>query len=85
MPEMGPKYVPGSTLLDPIVCEHMPDYAEKHQRCRCCGTLTNWFCPGCRKMDGDDGGAGFYCLAKGRNCMAVNHRKRRRTAIEGEE
>lgn len=75
----GPKYVPGSTQLDPVVCEHDPDYAGKPQRCRCCGQETHWFCPGCRKLDGGQGGAGYYCLGKHRNCFAQNHRKRRRT------
>ena len=30
----GPKHVPGSTLLDPIVCSHDPAYAKSQQRCQ---------------------------------------------------
>ena len=39
------RHTVGSTLLDPVVAEHMPDYADGNQRCRECGTKTCWFCP----------------------------------------
>ena len=81
----GPMWQPGSTRLDPVVCEHMPEYGELARLCRDCGTLTFWFCPGCRKSEGGEGGAGHYCLAKMRNCFAKHHRKLRRTCAECEE
>ena len=83
----GPTYVPGSTRLDPVVCEHMPEFAETRQRCQQagCDQLSFSFCPGCRKSAGGAGGAGFYCLGKHRNCFAAHHRKLRRTCVECDE
>ena len=34
-------------------------------------------CPGCSKDE--PCGPGFYCMVKGRNCMAMHHRKRVKT------
>ena len=69
------------TLLDPVVYEHDPDYAEKSQACRACGTSTFWFCPGCAAADDCGPASGFYCVSKHRNCFRDNHRKRARTKV----
>ena len=60
------------------------EYAELARLCRdpACKAQTFWFCPGCRKQEGGEGGAGHYCLAKGRNCFAKHHRKLRRTPAD---
>ena len=74
----------GSTLLEPMVVEHMPEYAEAPQRCRECGKHTFWFCPGCAKADDCGPASGFYCVHKDRKCFAASHRRRARTKVEGE-
>ena len=74
--------MPDTTLLDPVVVEHDPDYhVGSHQRCQMpgCEHFTNWFCPGCAKADDCGPASGFYCLGKGRNCFKDNHRKRAKT------
>lgn len=49
------------------------------------GAQTFWFCPGCRKGEGGEGGAGHYCLSKSRNCYAKHHLKLRRTCAENKD
>ena len=70
-----------STLLDPIVLEHQPEWAEKQQVCRNpdCKKLCLSFCPGCAKAEDAGPASGFYCHGKGRDCLAARHRKLCRT------
>ena len=83
----GPKHIPGSTLLEPLVLDHDPDYFDQRQRCqrilpgsgKKCGKLTGWCCPGCAALDDCGPASGFYCRDKERNCMKLNHAKRCRT------
>ena len=70
----GPKHIAGSTLLDPIVNEHWPEWADSYQRCRRkdCTGQANTFCAGCAKEEGGGPGSGFYCHKKGRDCMGMH-------------
>ena len=83
----GPKHIAGSTLLDPIVAEHCPEFADGQQRCRRegCGKHISTYCPGCAKDEPCGAASGFYCMVKGRNCMAMHHRKRARTHAPDDE
>ena len=69
------RHVHGSTLCEPCVAEHSPEWADNQQRCRICDMKTHVFCPGCAKAEGSEPGAGFYCFFAGRNCLGVHHRK----------
>ena len=88
----GPKHVPDSTLLDPLVLGHDPDYCAGRQRCQRilpgsgekCGKLTAWRCPGCANLDNCGPASGFYCREPDRNCMKLNHKKRCRTPAPAE-
>ena len=82
----GPKHVCGSTLLDPIVAAHTVEFADGQQRCRRkgCSMHTSTYCPGCAADEPCGPASGFYCCVKGRNCMAMHHRKRARTRAPGE-
>lgn len=81
----GPKHIPGSTLLEPLVLDHDPDYVHTRQKCRSCQRLTAWCCPGCAELDDCGPGSGFYCREPDRNCMKANHRKRCRTQAPAAE
>ena len=86
----GPKHVEGSTLLDPLILDHDPDYVKRDVRQECqaagCKFKTSWRCPGCAELDSCGPASGFYCMGKERNCMKANHRKRCRTrAPEAED
>ena len=88
----GPKHIPGSTLLDPLVLDHDPDYMfdpdrDMRQVCQAadCHFKTCWRCPGCAALDDCGPASGFYCMGKERNCMKVNHRKRCRTQAPAAE
>ena len=78
----GPKREPGWWQLDPALLEHMPEWAERKQRCQLkgCGMQPTSFCPGCAKHADCGPASGFYCHGKGRDCLAVHHRKLARTA-----
>ena len=50
----GPRHIPGSTLLEPLVLDHDPDVMEKRQRCQDpeCDQLTAIRCPHCNTLCG---------------------------------
>ena len=77
----GRKRMPDKTLLNPIVVDHWPEWAEKQQKCRSCGMHCLTFCPGCARDDDCGPASGFYCHSKARDCMGDHHRKRARTCV----
>ena len=86
----GPAHVAGTTLLEPVVVDHTPFFANGQQRCQDpdCGMHTCVYCPGCRKDEGGKGAAGFYCFVAGkapRNCLFKHHCKRMRTCAEPDD
>ena len=71
--------MPDSTLLDPVVLDHLPEYSEQNYKCRSCKTNTHWYCPGCAAADHCGPASGFYCFGKNKSCYVDQHRKRART------
>ena len=67
----------GSRLL-----ERMPQWVDKQQRCQLagCGKKCLTTCPGCAEHADGGPASGFYCHGKGRDCLAVHHRKLALTA-----
>ena len=83
----GPKHVVGTTKLDKVVSEHMPEVVPegKQQKCRGCGMKTRYFCPGCAKRENCGPASGFYCMKKDLNCMRDHHKKLCRARVESAE
>ena len=70
----------------------MMEFADSQQRCQGvdkhgqrCTFKTDKFCPGCAKGDDCGPASGFFCCIRGRNCMALHHRKRARTHAPDED